>query len=148
MISSYGDGTPGSNAVCPGAGAPITLPNGYVMQDARNPFGITYLGGSAGAEAIRAGGLKGWSGISLAAVSRPADTIMIAEISKKTHPASVFPPPAAPGTATSCPGNARQWSNFADRHHGGNSVVFFDGHVKHVKKTQAAAHPEWFALGN
>ena len=61
VISSYGDGTPGSASTCPTG--PITLPNGYVLADPNNPFGITYLGGSAGAEAIRQNGLKGWSGL-------------------------------------------------------------------------------------
>jgi outer membrane receptor protein involved in Fe transport len=63
VISSYGDGTLGSNSACPAAGASITLPNGFTMPDARNPYGITFLGGSAGAAIIRAGGLKGWSGL-------------------------------------------------------------------------------------
>jgi outer membrane receptor protein involved in Fe transport len=63
VISSYGDGTLGSNTTCPAANAPITLPNGFVMPDARNPYGITFLGGSAGAAIIRQGGLKGFSGL-------------------------------------------------------------------------------------
>jgi outer membrane receptor protein involved in Fe transport len=63
VLSSYGNGTIGSTTACPAAGASVTLPNGFVLPDARNPYGITYLGGSAGAEAIRVGGLKGWSGL-------------------------------------------------------------------------------------
>jgi iron complex outermembrane receptor protein len=63
VLSSYGDGTLGSTTACPAAGASITLPNGFVLPDARNPYGITFLGGSAGAEIIRANGLKGWSGL-------------------------------------------------------------------------------------
>jgi iron complex outermembrane receptor protein len=61
VLSSYGNGTPGSTAVCPTSNTG-TLPNGFGF-DPKNPYGITYLGGSAGAEAIRQGGLKGWSGL-------------------------------------------------------------------------------------
>jgi iron complex outermembrane receptor protein len=61
ILSSYGNGTPGSTNVCPTSNNG-TLPNGTAF-DPKNPYGITFLGGSAGAEAIRAGGLKGWSGL-------------------------------------------------------------------------------------
>jgi hypothetical protein len=61
VLSSYGNGTPGSATTCPGTSG--TLPDGITAFDPRNPYGITFLGGSAGAEAIRTGGLKGWSGL-------------------------------------------------------------------------------------
>jgi iron complex outermembrane receptor protein len=61
LMSSYGDGTIGSTSVCPGPNT--VLPNGFVVTNPLEPQGISFLGGSAGAEVIRAGGLKGWSGL-------------------------------------------------------------------------------------
>jgi iron complex outermembrane receptor protein len=63
VLSSYGDGTIGSATSCLPANTSLTLPNGYVLTDPDNPYGITFLGGSAGAAIIRANGLKGWSGL-------------------------------------------------------------------------------------
>ena len=56
-----GNGTPGSISSC--AGANLVLPNGYVLENPQEPYGITFLGGSAGAAIIRQGGLKGFSGL-------------------------------------------------------------------------------------
>jgi iron complex outermembrane receptor protein len=61
LMSSFGNGMPGSTNVCPGANT--VLPNGYVLDNPLRPQGISFLGGSAGAEVIRAGGFKGWSGL-------------------------------------------------------------------------------------
>jgi outer membrane receptor protein involved in Fe transport len=63
VLSSYGDGTLGSASDCLPANTSLTLPNGFVLPDPDNPYGITFLGGSAGAAIIRQGGLKGWSGL-------------------------------------------------------------------------------------
>ena len=56
-----GDGTPGSADRV--RRTPLRPANGYVLPIRRNPYGITFLGGSAGAEIIRQGGLKGFSGL-------------------------------------------------------------------------------------
>ena len=61
VASSFGDGTPGSANTC--AGPNFVLPNGYVLSNPQEPYGITFLGGSAGAAIIRQGGLKGFSGL-------------------------------------------------------------------------------------
>ena len=61
VLSSYGDGTPGSATACPDPSF-NPLPGG-VPFDPNNPYGITFLGGSAGAAVIRQGGLKGFSGL-------------------------------------------------------------------------------------
>jgi outer membrane receptor protein involved in Fe transport len=61
VMSSFGDGTPGSALTCPSGS--VALPNGYVMPNVQEPHGISFLGGAAGAAGIRAGGLKGWSGL-------------------------------------------------------------------------------------
>jgi prepilin-type N-terminal cleavage/methylation domain-containing protein/prepilin-type processing-associated H-X9-DG protein len=93
----------------------------------------------------------GWAGVSMAAVGRPAETIMIAEITKIKNPGGVYPPPGAPGltpggsSGTGCGSDGLKWSNFAARHNEGNNLVFFDGHVHWFKQSQVAQHPEWFA---
>jgi len=61
VLSSFGDGTPGSATTC--AGNNFVLPNDAVLANPRQPQGISFLGGSAGAEVIRAGGFKGWNGL-------------------------------------------------------------------------------------
>jgi prepilin-type N-terminal cleavage/methylation domain-containing protein/prepilin-type processing-associated H-X9-DG protein len=96
---------------------------------------------------------SGWAGTSIAAVGVPADTVMIAEITKIKNPGGVYPPPGAPGTtasstATGCSIEGYKWDNFAERHNGGNNMSFFDGHSKWFKKAQVAQHPEWFAPRN
>jgi prepilin-type N-terminal cleavage/methylation domain-containing protein/prepilin-type processing-associated H-X9-DG protein len=93
---------------------------------------------------------SGWAGVSIAAVGLPAETIMIAEITKLVNPGGVYPPPGAPGTtnsngASGCGSDGAKWSNFAARHNEGNTVTFFDGHVHWYKKSQVQQHPEWFA---
>jgi len=94
---------------------------------------------------------SGWAGVSVSAVGVPAETVMIAEITKISNPGGVYPPPGAPGMSsapgvnTGCSLEGVKWNNFADRHNGGNDVTFFDGHVKWYKKQYVAQHPEWFA---
>jgi prepilin-type N-terminal cleavage/methylation domain-containing protein/prepilin-type processing-associated H-X9-DG protein len=91
----------------------------------------------------------GWAGVSEAAVGLPAETVMIAEITKQSNPGGVYPPPGGlgftKGTGTGCSLEGNKWNNFAERHNQGNNMIFFDGHVKWMKKTQVAQHPEWFA---
>jgi outer membrane receptor protein involved in Fe transport len=62
VLSSYGNGTPGSASACPDPSF-NPLPGGTPEFDPNNPYGITFLGGAAGAALIRQGGLKGWSGL-------------------------------------------------------------------------------------
>ena len=58
LMSSFGDGTPGSASACPSGS--VTLPNGYVVANPQRLAGISMNGGSGGAAAIREGG--GWDG--------------------------------------------------------------------------------------
>ena len=61
VLSSSGDGTPGSATVCP---APTSsAAQRSRLADPLQPARHHFLGGSAGAEPIRAGGLKGWTGL-------------------------------------------------------------------------------------
>jgi prepilin-type processing-associated H-X9-DG protein len=95
-------------------------------------------------------GAQGWRGVTIAEVGVPAETVMIAEITKVSNPGGVYPPPgipgmrAAPGSTTGCSIEGYKWNNFAERHNQGNNVVFFDGHVKWFKKSHIAQRPEWF----
>jgi outer membrane receptor protein involved in Fe transport len=57
LMSSFGDGTPGSTSVCP-SGA-VMLPSGYALPDVRRPHGINILGGVGAAAPVRAGGFNG-----------------------------------------------------------------------------------------
>ena len=61
VLSSFGDGTPGSATACPANN--VVLPNGHVLAQPLQPQGISFLGGSAGAEPIRRGGFHGWNGL-------------------------------------------------------------------------------------
>jgi prepilin-type N-terminal cleavage/methylation domain-containing protein/prepilin-type processing-associated H-X9-DG protein len=92
---------------------------------------------------------SGWLGVSSAQVTQPAETIMIAEITKISNPGGVYPPPGGlgmgNGAGTGCSLQGNKWNNFASRHNEGNNNVFFDGHVKWYKTSQVAQRPEWFA---
>ena len=57
LMSSFGDGTPGSTSVCPAG--PVTLPSGYVLTDPLRAPGINILGGVGAAAPVRAGGFNG-----------------------------------------------------------------------------------------
>jgi iron complex outermembrane receptor protein len=61
VMSSFGDGTPGSATSCPSGS--VTLPNGFVLDTPTEPVGISFLGGSGGAAIIRRGDFKGFTGL-------------------------------------------------------------------------------------
>jgi prepilin-type N-terminal cleavage/methylation domain-containing protein len=96
-------------------------------------------------------------GTPLAQIAFAAETIMIGEISKLINPDGVFLPP----TATYAIGLGRTgcyypdqktlrewWRNAGIRHHGGMTLVLYDGHAKWVKEEFLLQHPEWFIAGN
>jgi prepilin-type N-terminal cleavage/methylation domain-containing protein/prepilin-type processing-associated H-X9-DG protein len=98
-------------------------------------------------------------GTSLASVNKPAETIMIGEISKFINPAGLYLPPTAtyaiyPSGSTRVTGCGyndqagldQWWGNAGIRHFGGMNIVWYDGHAKFTKEEAILQHPEWFIV--
>jgi len=100
------------------------------------------------------------AGMSLAAISQPASTVMIGEISKQTNPAGLYltkqlsdllpkgwlpcgpPHPPVSKAGKTYPGGNRQY-----RHNDGMNVTFFDAHSHWYKEPQLESQPSlWIAL--
>ena len=96
--------------------------------------------------------LGAWPGqtYTLAQVTYPAECIAVGESSRLVNPGVIYPAPLCAGTPdysgwTKNPKDRQKfWTQFADRHQGGNNLVFVDGHSKWLKKEYVEQHPELF----
>jgi prepilin-type N-terminal cleavage/methylation domain-containing protein/prepilin-type processing-associated H-X9-DG protein len=96
--------------------------------------------------------LGAWHGqtYTLAQVTYPAECIAIGESSRKMNAGVIYPAPLCEGNppysrwSKNIKDRERFWTQFADRHQGGNNLVFVDGHSKWMKKEYVAQHPELF----
>jgi prepilin-type N-terminal cleavage/methylation domain-containing protein/prepilin-type processing-associated H-X9-DG protein len=96
--------------------------------------------------------LGAWPGqtYTLAMVTAPAETIAVAESSRLVNAGVVYPAPNCVGIpdyagwTRSASTRKMLWTQFADRHQGGNNIVFVDGHSKWYRKEYVESHPEMF----
>jgi prepilin-type N-terminal cleavage/methylation domain-containing protein/prepilin-type processing-associated H-X9-DG protein len=96
--------------------------------------------------------LGAWTGqtYTLSQVTYPAECIAIGEMFHTVNAGVIYPAPLCVGTPDykgwTNDKNARKtfWTQFADRHQGGNNLVFVDGHSKWYKKEFVESHPEMF----
>jgi prepilin-type N-terminal cleavage/methylation domain-containing protein/prepilin-type processing-associated H-X9-DG protein len=96
--------------------------------------------------------LGAWNGqtFTLAQVSYPAECIAVGESTHSVNAGVIYPAPLCAGTPdysgwTKNPKDRQTfWTQFADRHQGGNNLVFVDGHSKWLKKEYVEQHPELF----
>jgi prepilin-type N-terminal cleavage/methylation domain-containing protein/prepilin-type processing-associated H-X9-DG protein len=96
--------------------------------------------------------LGAWPGQTyrLSQVTYPAECMAIAESSRLVNAGVVYPAPLSVGKPDYAgwtrdkKERARLWTQFADRHQGGNNLVFVDGHSKWYKKEYVENHPELF----
>jgi len=96
--------------------------------------------------------LGAWPGqiFTLAQVTAPAETIAVGEMTRKINPGVIYPAPLCDGSPSWSKAikNEKErlkfWTQFAERHQGGNNLVFVDGHAKWFKREYVEQHPELF----
>jgi prepilin-type N-terminal cleavage/methylation domain-containing protein/prepilin-type processing-associated H-X9-DG protein len=75
--------------------------------------------------------------VSIAAVGRPAEKILLAEFDKNWHPAGLYLPLSAQNHTPTTPGCGNWGFGFlwgpTDRHTGTRIVAYYDGHVKAIR---------------
>jgi prepilin-type N-terminal cleavage/methylation domain-containing protein/prepilin-type processing-associated H-X9-DG protein len=96
--------------------------------------------------------LGAWTGqtFTLAQVTYPAECIAVGESTRLMNAGVIYPAPLCEGTppyagwTKNIKERQKFWTQFADRHQGGNNLVFVDGHNKWLKKEYVEQHPELF----